>query len=641
MKLAFAAAIAALLLLAAVLGARLALNVRKEGGGPGGTEAPAGAGADRAARPEAGSPGAGREKKGPAGAERRAGTAGDETVPPTAGANEAPPGLQGMLAGDAEVIFLLADAGGRAAEGAVVTLLSGRSSAESPADRTGAAAFPGIAAGVYSYRLRWGDLPEVEGAKELTVHPGERREVPITLGSFDLSIGGRVTDRAGEPAGGITIVARKLVSDADTATVIRADQDSLRAESGEDGRYLIGGLDDGDYVLSTLPGGGHPAVRKVYRAGSQSADLILDALREIVIRGVVTSRDGRPIEGARVVALGQPDRPGSSDGGGLYEIRMEVAEGQTASFLHASRSGYREARVQFRLDEAVEGDRAVVDIVLDPLGPRASVAGVVVDAAHVPIAGETVHLHSASLNVRYQASSGGEGQFSFGEVQVADDYRLWIHSRQGYRDYSRSGVQVPAEGLDIEIQLERLETAGLRGTMVDPGGRPIPRFTLWIRSLNAIGNSIAATSDAAGSFEVDGVPEGDLQLETRSLPRFTVRGIRAVPGSTGEATIVLDWGAESLSGVVEDDAGAPLPGANVTLDWSLARDGVTSTSWRSAVTDAAGRFSFSELAPGDHKVTVNAAGFVPAHATHDVGSVARVSPTDTAPEPRIRLKRRT
>jgi hypothetical protein len=531
------------------------------------------------------------------------------------------------------VVFVVADTAGSPVEGALLTLLSGRSSAAAATSPAGEAAFAGIAAGVYTYRLRRDGLPETEGARELNVQPGERHEVPIALGRFDLSIAGSVRDVAGAPVAGIDVAARKEVAGADASCLVRVDQESLRAESGLDGRYRIDGLDDGDYVLTTRPTGGHPAVRRVYRAGSQSADLILQALREVVIRGVVSTAEGRRIDGARVVPLGQPDRQRSTDAGGLYEIRIDVADDQTVVLLDAAKQGYRAARVQLRLDEAGGDGRHSADIVLVPLGPRAAVTGILADGDHDPVEGETIHLHSASLNVRYRAVSGGEGRFAFDDVQVASDYRLWVHSRQGYRDYSRSGIEVGPEGLDIEIQLEKLETGGLKGFMVDPAGRPVPRFTLWVRSLNAIGNSLSVTGDDAGGFHLEGIPEGELQLETRSLPRFTVRGIRAAAGATEEATIVLDWGAETLSGLVEDEEGLPLAGANVSLEWSLARGGVASTSWRNAVTDAGGRFSFSELSPGDHKATANASGFIPAHATHEVGSAA--------PEPVIRLKRRT
>jgi carboxypeptidase family protein len=634
MRLAAAAVIAACLLAAAIVGARFFLDLGKDTGSggvaprgqnPGG--GPAGEARGSAPARHEGPRGGGPERRS---AGKRSGPAVGARPDP----GEAPLAARGLLPGDAEVLFTVTGPDGGPIDGAVVALLSGLSSSEASTAATGEVAFSGIGAGVYTYRLRWGTLPEVEGARELTVQSGERQEVPITLGGFDLSMGGRILDGDGAPVPGIEVTARKHVSDAAASSVVRVDQESLRAKSGDDGRYEIRGLDDGDYILATRATSEHPAVRKVYRAGSQSADLILEALREIVIRGVVSSREGRAIDGARVVPLGQPERQCSTDAGGLYETRLELSEGQTVSLLQVVKQGYRETRVQFRIDDdSGEGEQRRVDVVMEPLGPRAAVRGIVADTDHVPVPGETVHLHSASLGVRYQAVSGEEGRFAIEDVQVAGDYRLWIYSRQGYKDYTWSRLEVMEDGVDIEIQLEKLETASLKGVMVDPAGRPVPRFTLWVRSLNAIGNSLAVTGDAAGRFELEGVPEGDLQLETRSLPRFTVRGIKAVPGSTEDATLVLDWGDQALSGLVEDDAGQPLQGANVSLEWSMARDGVASTSWRSAVTDASGRFSFSELSAGDHKVTVNASGFTPAHVTHEVGS--------RAAEPVLRLKRRT
>jgi len=117
----------------------------------------------------------------------------------------------------------------------------------------------------------------------------------------------------------------------------------------------------------------------------------------------------------------------------------------------------------------------------------------------------------------------------------------------------------------------------------------------------------------------EGVREGEILFETRSLPRLTVRGFRLQPGGADEVTLVLDRGSHAFSGTVNAQGGGPVPGASVSLYWSYSEKGIQSSSFRSAVTDASGRFSFTELGPGDHKISVNSTSHLPSHTSHEVG----------------------
>jgi hypothetical protein len=290
--------------------------------------------------------------------------------------------------------------------------------------------------------------------------------------------------------------------------------------------------------------------------------------------------------------------------------------------LVATKEGFREARVHFRLDDQGDADRREVDIELEPLGPRAAVRGKLSGPDGEAVPGETVYLQSPSLDARYTAKTDGEGRFALADVQVGKDYRLWVYPQSGFKDHSRSDFEVPPEGIEVEIPLEAAAVGTLRGILADPDGRPVPRFTLWLRSLKALGRSLPLTSDAAGRFEVENVPEGDLIFETRSLPRFAVRGVQLAGGDEKDLTLVLDWGTHVAAGSVVDERGAPVAGAQVSLNWAQSAGGAQSSSFRNAVTDAAGRFSVSELAAGDHKLSVTSPDHGSVHVQYDVGAGA-------------------
>ena len=534
--------------------------------------------------------------------------------------------------GDAEIVFVVSRTGAGPLPGARVTLLSGRSSSSSVTDAGGLAAFPGISPDVYSFRLESSGDPVLTGAKEISLSPGERREVALEVGDFRGVIRGRVLDRTGSPVEGIPIEARRHVSDDAENVLVPLAGSGSGTTSGPDGEYELGGLDEGDYMVRTARTGTYPPVRKIFRSGTRAADIVLDAARELAVGGTVKSRSGEPIGGAAIVPLAQSERKVETDGDGRYDTTLSMTEGQVVHLITAMKKGYRDARVQFRSEEVGESPSLELDILMDPLGARAPVKGVIQDAAGLPVPNESVFLHSTSLSARYQALTGKDGRFSLGDVEVGGDYRLWVYPRATYRDHTAENLSVSEEGLDLAITLEPYEAANLRGVMVDPAGRPVPRFTLWLRSLNAHGNSIAVTGDARGAFEVADVPEGEIFFETRSLPRIAIRGFELSREVDAAVTLVIDHGPHAFSGTIVGAGGAPVAGAAVSLHWSHAAEGVQSSSNRSTVSDAAGRFSFGDLAAGEHKISVNAPGHAPSYTSHDVGG--------GGPDPVIELKAR-
>ena len=81
-----------------------------------------------------------------------------------------------------------------------------------------------------------------------------------------------------------------------------------------------------------------------------------------------------------------------------------------------------------------------------------------------------------------------------------------------------------------------------------------------------------------------------------------------------------------MQGIVTNIDGEPIVGARVNLFWDVTHESVKSTSFRSAVTDADGRYTFSELAAGTHRLQVTARGFRSTQLAHDVGLNPAVEP---------------
>jgi hypothetical protein len=533
-----------------------------------------------------------------------------------------------ISAGDCELAFEVLETSSRPAPGVAVELLSGRESSEEVTGSDGMAVFGGIQEGTYTYRVKAEGMPELASAREVTLSPGERKKLTLQIGAHNLSISGRVLDRSGKPVPGIVVVAREQLLEVGESKLVNARPEGFRSESGTDGAYEIGGLDAVDYALSTEPAEGFPSARKVYRAGTKTADLVLETLRELQVQGTVASRDGQPLDGVTVTPMGFAALQVVTDKEGRFSTTVEVGQEQRVYIFTAKREGFLEGRASIDMQEVGDETRWPVEIVMEPLGAKAEVRGSLVDSAGNPVGGETVYLQSPSLNARYQAASDPEGRFQLIDVQVGGDYRLLVYPKRQLegawlRDYSRSPVTVGQEGLELEVVLDRVGGGTVRGTMVDSRGAPIPRFTLWIRSLKALGSSIEINGDELGRFRAEDVPEGGLIFETRSLPRLSLRGPQLAADAEIEVDLVLDWGKETLGGSVVGEGGAPIPGAGVSLSWNSTKGGVQSSSFRNAVTDDAGKFLFSELGPGPHKVTARAPGFRQAQEDYDVGGQAQ------------------
>jgi hypothetical protein len=149
----------------------------------------------------------------------------------------------------------------------------------------------------------------------MTAHAKGCAVIPLPM-RLDLRVTGRVVQKDGQPAAGVTVEAMEKEA---TYAVAHAETDA-------DGRYVITGLVPGEYYLGVslqMPPTlerpytrwYHPGVEDAAKAtlvqigtspGTMQFDLTLpERQEERVIRGVVLRPDGQPVEGARV-ALADP-----------------------------------------------------------------------------------------------------------------------------------------------------------------------------------------------------------------------------------------------------------------------------------------------------------------------------------------------
>jgi protocatechuate 3,4-dioxygenase beta subunit len=438
-----------------------------------------------------------------------------------------------------------------------------------------------------------------------------------------LSISGSVLDDFGEPVPGleITAVARSLFVEGDDQGHRAGELDRFTMTQF-DGTYAFVDLADGEYDVSTLETASYSSTRMLVRAGSDSANLLVTRHYVLLVRGTVTDRDGRPLAGVRVLPFGHPVA-GVSDDRGRFEVRLMTKSNSRQQVVRFDGRGYQVTDV--RLEEADWQDQDAVDVsvVLQEFAREAEVSGTVTSATGAPVSGETIQLNSPTRNRHYFAVTDQRGSFSLPNVEVADDYLLWIRPKQLYRDYGESSIAVTVAGVSLNIVLEPVTLGRLSGRMFNLDGDPIPHFTLWLRSAMAAGQSVQLTSDARGYYAVHDVPLGALILETRSFPIFRITGVHSSTDDEQSVDVVLDRGDHAILGRVMDSYGSPVSGAEISLHWHQARNGVDSRSTRRTVAEMDGYFALTQLGAGWHTLDIRAPGYRVARVDHQVGANER------------------
>jgi len=426
-------------------------------------------------------------------------------------------------------------------------------------------------------------------------------------------ISGRVLTQSGSPVEGIEVTARFRDYFKTTDSLARNNAvGTQETTTNKDGFYAFRDLPAGIYMVGTKESGAYAPARIEVRTGVKYADLMLKAQRYAQVRGVVTDTMGAALEQVRIMPLvkGVPAGAVSDDNG---EFHFAVAiESKTRSFpLRFKRQGYREQRYQISEVDWVEDGKIMLAMTMEPVYEHSTVSGSVKDAAGVMVAGETVRLYSPSLKRNYRAVVDDGGQFRFPKVDVADDYQLWIRPTGPYRDYAEQNLALSAGELRRDIELESLNRGyRLSGRILDQQGKPVPDFTLTLRSKAASGQKLPVTSDANGDFQVEDVPEGELVLESRTMPYYTLSGLHLSGDDTDrQVDLVVNRGRYKLLGKVVNGDGRPVASPRIFVSSSQVINGMHSRSSSSTSADADGRFVFTDLGAGQHTVTVNAPGY--------------------------------
>ena len=425
----------------------------------------------------------------------------------------------------------------------------------------------------------------------------------------ELTIAGAVLDEQGSLLPGVLVEARPVGEPGQSRRRTPSTGHTLSQTTDSLGTFNFNPLAEGEYELTVNDSDAYHGTRMRVRAGVVNAELHVQRIRSIRVHGQIVDENGMPLADVRVRSLGGTHAP-SSDEGGSYEITVEPVRTGQPPVLEFQRSNYRSQRQRISAAMVPTSDEVRLDVEMQPDDERVAVLGYVFGPRGESVEGAEVWLSSANPREYLRTRTNEGGAYQFQQVETGNAWRLGVNPGKDYRKYVSETFVVAPPHTTQDVQLEASGTGSLSGRLIDPDGRALGRFTLWLRSVDAGSHGpIPVVSDAGGNFEVEEVPAGRLRLETTSQPRLQAGGIELAPGEMRYLEVPMDWGDDWLFGQVVDPQGNPVPGTRVTLQWQQQNLDLTSSSHRQSGTDLEGHFNFSNLGARDYQVTVQAPGF--------------------------------
>lgn len=436
---------------------------------------------------------------------------------------------------------------------------AGRRAVTVQTDPSGAFVFDGLTPGRYEYSARkegyaFGGPARSAENKDLgswiNVEPAESLtnfRIPMTRAAV---ISGRVVDSRGRPAEGVRAVVMKYRYDDDGKRAL-AGIGVRAAESDDEGRFRIFGLNSGEYFilfsapLFTGPVSNEVFVPTYYPGTTDSLNMksvVVEAGGEIRLSDVVlasepavpvtlriaspvawSAPDVRTVEFRRPGERGTTMLSGADAFGGPNAVTLGAVSAGTYEVVVGWETGKTNYRAATLIEVGPNGVKGQPVLSLSSGGPlRGSILAQATDGSTRPLAGVEFVLRFGMSQAT--AASGKDGAFLLPSVPSGEntvrlarlpDDAFVISARQGNRDVLREGVvQSSPDAVEVVIG-----TAGgaVKGVVQASKGEPVASAIVALvpsdeRLRNQQHLYRSANTDQRGMFALRGIAPGSYKL---------------------------------------------------------------------------------------------------------------------------------
>ncbi len=361
-----------------------------------------------------------------------------------------------------------------AVEGALVQVYHSRKNTHIPlttlTDPNGAFVVGGLGTGDHRLVVSHDDYSTFTQNRVAPVEAGGQRLV-IRL-EPRTGLNGQVLAPTGAPVTAFWINVKKILENGNTVEL-----GIHRKYSHRHGRFVVGGLDPGTYVLEIM-GRGHAATES--GAIVVTRDFYADAgsitlCRGGIIRGMALKPDGSPLEGGLVSLKPDRYRPSRIEEvfGAVFQIRTRpVRTGRDGSFeMKAVSPGAYQVEINhrsfpaFRIDGVAVIDNGEVDVGRLSLEQGATLEGSVLSKGGVAVPGAKVRVQSQEGSFFLSVMADRTGRFRIHPLP-AGRYKLSAdlpRSLEGGGLFN--GLPMPGEDMDLDLSIEEGETRSVIVTL--------------------------------------------------------------------------------------------------------------------------------------------------------------------------------
>ncbi len=259
----------------------------------------------------------------------------------------------------------------------------------------------------------------------------------------------------------------------------------------------------------------------------------------------------------------------------------------------------------------------------------ATIAGKVVNKYGQPIAGLNLwpELKSGSVYTSPASVTTQGGRFAFARL-VPGSYALTVFDSTDFSKLELARVEVAASedlsGLEFILEQDKKATLTIEGRVIDSEGRPIRNARISTRGPK--GQSFAnLRSDDNGLYSINALDEA-LYIVRATHTDYAEGELSDVAAGSQNADIILKKNGSIDGQVINGNTGLSMTGFHVVV-LDGARDSIEKTDRERGVSvpDAAGKFLFTPVAPGENTVAAWADGFATAFEVVDVPAGKQVS----------------